>query len=40
MILAIQRQTGANTVQVVRDVRALLPSFKSQLPASVSLKVL
>src|SRR5207253_1510985 len=40
IILAIQRQPGTNTVQVSRNVRALLPSFGRQLPASVSLNVL
>ncbi len=35
--LAIQRQPGANTVQVVDRVRALLPRFASQLPASIQL---
>ncbi|MBI5550354.1 MAG: efflux RND transporter permease subunit [Desulfobacterales bacterium] len=40
IVLAIQRQPGTNTVQVVNDVRALLPAFRSQIPASVSLDVL
>jgi hydrophobic/amphiphilic exporter-1 (mainly G- bacteria), HAE1 family len=35
--LAVQRQPNANTVQVVDAVRAMLPRFASQLPASVSL---
>ncbi len=35
--LAVQRQPNANTVQVVDSVRAMLPRFASQLPASVSL---
>jgi HAE1 family hydrophobic/amphiphilic exporter-1 len=40
VVLAIQRQPGTNTVAVARAVRALLPSFESQLPPSVSLHVL
>ncbi len=40
MILAIQRQPGTNTVEVVDAVRKLLPSFQAQLPAAVTLNVL
>ncbi|MCG6963279.1 MAG: efflux RND transporter permease subunit [Acidobacteria bacterium] len=40
VVLAIQRQPGTNTVAVAQAVRKLLPSFKAQLPASVSLNVL
>jgi HAE1 family hydrophobic/amphiphilic exporter-1 len=40
MILAIQRQPGTNTVQVVDAVRELLPAFRAQLPAAVNLDVL
>ncbi len=40
VILAIQRQPGTNTVQVVNDVKALLPMFEKRLPASVSLNVM
>ncbi|PXW96623.1 HAE1 family hydrophobic/amphiphilic exporter-1 [Sphaerotilus hippei] len=35
--LAVQRQPGANTVEVVDRVRALLPRFAAQLPASVQI---
>ena len=38
--LAVQRQPGTNTVEVVSKVRALMPSFREQLPASVSLDIL
>ncbi|MBI4623683.1 MAG: efflux RND transporter permease subunit, partial [Verrucomicrobia bacterium] len=38
--LAVNRQPGTNTVEVVRKVRALLPAFRQQLPASVRLEVL
>jgi HAE1 family hydrophobic/amphiphilic exporter-1 len=40
MVLAIQRQPGTNTVDVVQAVRALLPSFQAQLPAAIDLNVL
>jgi HAE1 family hydrophobic/amphiphilic exporter-1 len=38
--MAVQRQPGTNTVAVVDAIRALLPLFKKQLPASVSLDIL
>src|SRR5438874_1572685 len=38
-ILAVQKQPGTNAVEVSDRVRALLPSFRSQLPASVDLQV-
>jgi HAE1 family hydrophobic/amphiphilic exporter-1 len=38
--LAIQRQPGTNTVAVVDAIRELLPQFREQLPAAVSLDVL
>jgi len=38
--MAVQRQPGTNTVAVVDAIRALLPQFKKQLPASVNLEVL
>ncbi len=40
VILAIQRQPGTNTVQVASDVKALLPIFRDQLPASAHFQVL
>jgi len=40
IVLAIQRQPGTNTVEVVKSVRALLPEFESKLPASAQLKIL
>jgi len=40
IILAIQRQPGTNTVEIAAAVRALLPTFRSELPASASLHVL
>src|SRR6266550_3659532 len=38
--MAVQRQPGTNTVAVVDAIRALMPQFKQQLPASVNLDVL
>jgi HAE1 family hydrophobic/amphiphilic exporter-1 len=38
--LTIQRQPGTNTVAVVDAIRKLLPTFREQLPASVTLDVL
>ena len=40
VVLAVQRQPGTNTIEVVDGIRALLPVFRQQLPASVSLDVL
>ena len=40
VILAVQKQPGVNTVEVVARVRALLPVFQKQLPESVTLSIL
>ena len=40
VILAIQRQPGTNTIEVVDSIKKLLPVFRSQIPASVNLNVL
>ncbi|MGO8766766.1 MAG: efflux RND transporter permease subunit [Limisphaerales bacterium] len=40
IILAIQRQPGANTVKVVDDIKRLLPQFRLQVPAAVHLDIL
>ncbi len=40
IVLAIQRQPGTNTVEVVDAIKKLMPAFRSQLPASVNLNVL
>lgn len=37
VVLAIQRQPGTNTVEVVDAVKKLLPTFRDQLPASVTI---
>jgi HAE1 family hydrophobic/amphiphilic exporter-1 len=40
VVLAVQRQPGTNTVEVVDAIRALLPRFRQELPAAVNLNVL
>jgi multidrug efflux pump subunit AcrB len=40
IVLGVQRQPGANTVQVVDDILSLLPDLRAQLPAGIELKVL
>ncbi|MET0330216.1 MAG: efflux RND transporter permease subunit, partial [Dyella sp.] len=40
IVLAIQRQPGANTVDTVSRIKALLPGFSAGLPPSVKLNVL
>ncbi|MEW5908443.1 MAG: efflux RND transporter permease subunit [Thermodesulfobacteriota bacterium] len=40
IVLAVQRQPGTNTVEVADSIKNLIPSFRSQLPASVDLTVL
>ena len=40
IVLAVQRQPGRNTVEVAEAVKALMPSFQKQLPASVALNIL
>lgn len=40
IILAIQRQPDANTVEVANNIKALLPTFRAQLPASVQISIL
>jgi hydrophobic/amphiphilic exporter-1 (mainly G- bacteria), HAE1 family len=40
IVLAIQRQPGANTVAVVDNISRLLPQFRNQIPAAVHIDVL
>ena len=40
VILNIQRQPGANTIEVVDRVKALMPQLKDAMPASVSIEIL
>jgi HAE1 family hydrophobic/amphiphilic exporter-1 len=40
IMLAIQRQPGTNTIEVVDSIRSLLPQFRQQMPASVDMNIL
>ena len=40
LIINVQRQPGANVVDVVNEIQAMLPSLKSTLPAGVNVTVL
>lgn len=40
VVLGIQRQPGTNTIEVVDSIKALLPAFQEQLPASVHVDTL
>ena len=35
MVLAIQRQPGTNTIEVVDNIRRLLPTFRKEIPQSI-----
>jgi len=39
VLLAVQRQPGTNTVDVVDSVRRLLPIFRTEIPPSVNLEI-
>ena len=39
VILAIQRQPGTNTVEVVDSIKSLLPMFRREIPPSVKLAI-
>jgi len=40
ILLAIQRQPGTNTVEVVDNIKQLLPAFREQMPPAVRLNIL
>lgn len=40
IILAVQRQPGTNTVEVVQEIRKILPTFREQIPAAVNMDIL
>jgi len=40
IMLAIQRQPGTNTVEVVDNIKQLLPAFQEQMPPSVKMNIL
>ncbi len=39
VVLAIQKQPGTNTIEVVREIRAILPAFAQTLPAGADFTV-
>ncbi|MCX6627464.1 MAG: efflux RND transporter permease subunit, partial [Candidatus Solibacter sp.] len=39
VILAIQRQPGTNTVEVVDNVKRLLPAFRKEIPPTINLSI-
>ena len=39
VILAVQRQPGSNTIEVVDNVKALLPVFQKEIPPAVNLSI-
>ena len=40
ILLAIQRQPGTNTVEVVDAIKRLLPQFRAQVPAGINIDIL
>ncbi|MFI4953978.1 MAG: efflux RND transporter permease subunit [Burkholderiales bacterium] len=40
VVLAVQRQPGTNTIEVVDGIKAVFPAFQAQLPPSIKLSVL
>jgi HAE1 family hydrophobic/amphiphilic exporter-1 len=40
MVLAIQRQPGTNTIEVVDNIQRLLPTFRKEIPQSIYLSTL
>ena len=40
IILAIQKQPGSNTVETVKKIKEVLPTFRQRLPAAINMEVL
>ena len=40
IVLAIQRQPGTNTIEIVDRIKALLPAFRAEVPPSINIEVL
>ena len=40
VVLAVQRQPGTNTIEIVDSVKSILPTFETQLPPSINLSIL
>ncbi len=40
IVLAIQRQPGTNTIEVVDSIKKLLPTFRAEVPPSIGIEIL
>jgi hydrophobic/amphiphilic exporter-1 (mainly G- bacteria), HAE1 family len=40
IVLAIQRQPGTNTIEVVENIKKLLPTFRAEVPPAIDIEVL
>ena len=40
IVLAIQRQPGVNTIEVVESIKKLLPTFRAEVPPGIDINVL
>ena len=40
IVLAIQRQPGTNTIEVVNSIKQLLPTFRAEVPAGIDINIL
>ncbi|WP_301103282.1 efflux RND transporter permease subunit [Propionivibrio sp.] len=40
IVLAIQRQPGANTIETVNSIKRIMPSFQAKLPAAINMTTL
>ena len=40
VVLAVQRQPGTNTIQIVDDIKKMMPSFRALLPGAVKLDIM
>ena len=40
IVLAIQRQPGVNTIEVVESIKKLLPTFRAEVPVGIDISVL
>lgn len=40
IVLAIQRQPGTNTIEVVDNIKKLLPQFRREIPAAINMDIL
>jgi HAE1 family hydrophobic/amphiphilic exporter-1 len=40
IVLAIQRQPGTNTIEVVDNIKKLLPTFRAEVPPAIDIQVL